>query len=71
MNLVTIHTAVSFGEAEVIRSRLEAAGFEPVLQNEISAFNSMAEGGVRIQVPEEEAEDAKALLAAGEAPPAE
>ena len=70
MKLVTIQTTFSLGQAEVLSSRLEAAGFHPILQNELSAFNAMAEGGVRVQVPEEEAEEAKALLAAGE-PPAE
>jgi hypothetical protein len=70
MNLVTIHTAVSLGQAEVVRSRLETAGFHPTVQNELSALPSMIEGGVRVQVPEEEAKDAQALLTA-EGPPAE
>jgi hypothetical protein len=70
MNLVTVHTAVSLGQAEVVRSRLETAGFHPTVQNELSALPSMIEGGVRVQVPEEEAKDAQALLAA-EGPPAE
>jgi hypothetical protein len=68
MKLVTVHTAVSLGQAEVVRSRLETAGFHPTVQNELSALPSMIEGGVRVQVPEEEADDAKALLAAGDAP---
>ena len=68
MKLVTIHTAVSLGQAEVVASRLETAGFHPTIQNELSALPSMIEGGVRVQVPDDEAEDAKALLTAGDAP---
>jgi len=68
MKLITVRTTVSLGEAEVVRSHLEAAGFHPTIQNELSAWPSMVEGGVRVQVPEDEAEDAKALLDAGDAP---
>lgn len=71
MKLVTIYNSVNLGDAEVIRSRLEVAGFHPVVQNELSALPSMIEGGARVQVPEDEAEDAKALLATGDAPTAE
>ncbi len=68
MNLVTVFTTFSLGEAEMIRSRLDAADFHPVIKQEYSALNSMAEGGVRVQVPEDEAESAKELLASGETP---
>lgn len=68
MNLVTVFTTFSLGEAEMIRSRLDAADFHPVIKQEYSALNSMAEGGVRVQVPEDEAESAKELLESGETP---
>ena len=67
MKLVTVFTTFSLGEAEMIRSRLDAADFHPVIKQEYSALNSMAEGGIRIEVPEDEAENAKELLASGDA----
>ena len=66
MKLVNVFTTFSLGEAEAIRSRLDAAGFHTVVQHELSALNSMAEGGVRVQVPDDEADAAKELLASAD-----
>jgi len=72
MELVTVFTAFSPAEAQLVRSRLDAAGFYAVVMHELSALSmdgySMAAGGIRVQVPEEEAADARELLAAGDAP---
>ena len=68
MKLVTVFSAVNPAEAEVARSRLDAAHFHPVVVNELSAFVMgfySTALPVRVQVPEDEAEDAKQLLAAG------
>ncbi len=68
MKLVTVFTAFSPAEAQLIRSRLEASNFHAVVTHELSALSldgySMAAGGILVQVPEEEGADAKELLAA-------
>jgi hypothetical protein len=73
MSLVTVYTSFSPAEAQLIRSRLEASSFHAVVMHELSALSidgySMAVGGIRVQVPEEEASDARDLLGAGEVPP--
>jgi hypothetical protein len=70
MSLVTVFTSFSPAEAQLIRSRLDAAQFHAVVTHELSALSldgySMAAGGILVQVPEEEAADARELLAAGE-----
>lgn len=67
MKLVTVFTAFSPADAQLIRSRLEASNFHAVVTHELSALSldgySMAAGGILVQVPEEEAADAKELLA--------
>ena len=75
MELVTVFTTFSPGEAQLVRSRLEAAGFVAEVTHELSALSmdgySMAAGGVRVQVPSEQAEEARALIAqSGSAPEA-
>jgi Putative prokaryotic signal transducing protein len=66
MSPTTIFKAFNPAEAQLVRSRLEAAGFHPFVADELSAFSidgySMAVGGIRVQVPESEAADAKEFL---------
>ena len=66
MNLVTVFTAFSPAEAQLVRSRLEAAEFHPFVTDELSALSiegySLAAGGIRVQVPESEAADAREFL---------
>jgi len=65
MNLVTVFSAFNPAEAEVIRSRLEASDFHPVIQhdNPSTTFGYGTKvGGVLVQVPEDEAADAKEFL---------
>ncbi len=68
MALVTVFTAFNPAEAQLVRSRLEAAQFHAVVSHELSALSmdgyALAAGGILVQVPEAEAADAKALLAA-------
>ena len=68
MSLVTVATAFNPAEAQVKRSRLEAAGFHAVVTHELSALSmdgyALAAGGILVQVPENEAADAKELLSA-------
>ena len=64
--LVTIHTAFNPADAHLVRSRLEAAQFHPVIAHELSALSmdgyALAAGGILVQVPEDEAEEAKIFL---------
>ncbi len=68
MKLVTVYTAFNPAAAQLIRSRLEASEFHPVVQHELSALSldgyAMAAGGILVQVPEDEADDAAQLIAA-------
>ena len=71
--MVTVFNSFSPAEAQLIRSRLEAAGFHPEVINELAALSgegySMATGGIRVQVPYSEAVDVKELLDAERNPP--
>ena len=66
MSPTTIFKALNPAEAQLVRSRLEAAGFHPFVADELSALSidgySLATGGIRVQVPESEADEAKAFL---------
>jgi hypothetical protein len=70
MKLTTVHTSFNPADAQVVRSRLEAAEFHPVVTNELSALRldgyALAAGGILVQVPEEEAAEAREFLAASE-----
>jgi hypothetical protein len=72
MKLVTVHTAFNPADAELVRSRLEAAEFNVSVKNEIAATAiegyGLTVGGIQVQVPDDEADDARALL---NAPPIE
>ena len=71
MDFATVFTALSPADAQIVRSRLEAAGFHPFVTGELSALSmdgySLTTGGIRVQVPEAEAAEAKDFL---DAPPA-
>ena len=70
MDFATVFTALSPADAQLVCSRLEAAGFHPFVKDELSALSmdgySLATGGIRVQVPEAEAPEAKEFL---DAPP--
>ena len=73
MELVTIFTAFNPAEAQLVRSRLDAAQFHPVVKNEISALSldgyALAAGGIQVQVPEDEAAEAREFLNSSESLP--
>ena len=73
MSLVTIFKAFNPADAHLVRSRLDAAGFQAIVADELAALSmdgyAMATGGIRVPVPSEEAEEARAFLDAGETPP--
>ena len=68
MPLVTVSSAFNPADAQLVRSRLEAAGFHAVVTHELSALSldgyALAAGGILVQVPAEEAADAREFLAA-------
>ena len=72
MKLVTVFSTFSSAEAQLIRSRLDAAEFMAVVTHELASLSldgyAMAAGGILVQVPEDQAADARALI---EAPPSE
>jgi len=73
MQLVTISRAFNPAEAHLVRSRLEAAGFHPIVTHELASLGlegyAMAAGGILVQVPDDEEAEAKNFLAAD--PPAD
>lgn len=73
MEMVTVFTAFNPAEAQLVRSRLEVAEFHAEVKNEISALSmdgyGITVGGILVQVPEDEAEEAKEFLNSSESLP--
>jgi len=69
MDMVTVRICFNPAEAQLLASRLRAEGLMVYLhgENAAHAFEgyAMGIGGIRIQVPENQVEDAKALLDLG------
>jgi hypothetical protein len=72
MKLVTVFQSFSAAEAQLARSRLEAANFQAFVAHELASLSidgySMATGGILVQVPEDQADNARELLNAPESP---
>jgi hypothetical protein len=66
VQLVTVFTAFNPAEAQLIRSRLEAAGILAFVADELAALSmdgyALAAGGIRVQVPEVDAAAALDLI---------
>ena len=66
MTLETIFSSFNSAEAQMISARLEAAGFNPSVTDEIASMSmegySMATGGIRIKVPDAEKDAARRLV---------
>ena len=66
MALVTVYRTFSSADAHVVRSRLEASDLHATVNNELAALSmdgySMATGGIEVQVPAEEVEEARELI---------
>ncbi|MFN7138909.1 MAG: putative signal transducing protein [Limisphaerales bacterium] len=65
MDFVTIYKTLNSADADLVRAQLEAAGFQAEIATEFATLELAAPttaGGIRIQVPEDQAADAKALL---------
>jgi hypothetical protein len=67
MDFETVFTGFNPAEAQLVCSRLEAAEFHPFVKDEYAALGmegyALSVGGIKVQVPTEEAEDARAFLA--------
>ncbi len=65
MELITVFTAFNSAEAQLVRSRLEAAGIPAFVHDELAALSidgyALAAGGIKVQVPEVHAEEAREL----------
>jgi hypothetical protein len=63
MEPVVVFRTFDLAEAQVVRSRLQGAGLTADVEHENSAANfDVAGGGVRVVVPAEQVNDARALL---------
>jgi hypothetical protein len=66
MGLVTVFNTFNPGEAQLIRSMLDAASLHPFVKHELSSLSmdgyAMASGGIEVQVPDEEAAMARELI---------
>jgi len=66
MKPVTLYKALNPADAQLVRSRLEAAGFHPFVADEAAALSmdgyALAAGGIRVQVPESEYAAAREFL---------
>jgi hypothetical protein len=66
MEPVVVFRTFDLGEAQLIRSRLEAAGIDATLTHENSATNmDVTSGGVRLVVRPEQADEARELIESG------
>ncbi|MCS7091109.1 MAG: DUF2007 domain-containing protein [Verrucomicrobiota bacterium] len=66
MKLVALLRCLQPAEAHLARARLEAAGFHPRIAHEDAALSvagyALAAGGILVQVPESEFDEAQAFL---------
>ena len=65
MEMITLSTELNATEADMKFSRLEAAGFHPFISQMASAIwlgTAIATGGILVQVPEDEAAEAREFL---------
>jgi len=72
VELITVSRAFNPADAQLVRSRLEAAGFHAAVMHELSSLSldgyALAAGGILVQVPDAEAADAKEFIAAASPP---
>ena len=65
--MVTVRCCFNSADAQLVRSLLEASGLHPNVLHELSSLSldgyALAAGGILVQVPDDEAELAKAILA--------
>ena len=66
MRPVTVYKALNPADAQLVYSRLDAAGFHPFVADEMAALSmegyALAAGGIRVQLPESEFAEAREFL---------
>jgi hypothetical protein len=62
MEFVTVYTTLNPADAELIRGQLESANLTVNVKNEDVVLGVETSGGVLLQVPEDQADEARALL---------
>ena len=66
MKLVTVYRTFSPADAQLVRSRLEAADLQATVMHELSALSmegySLSTGGICVQVPDDQAEEAREII---------
>jgi hypothetical protein len=66
MDRVTVFSPFSGPEAQLVCAQLRTVGFQATVEGETAAFSmegySLATGGIRVQVLENEYDDARALI---------
>ena len=74
MTLTTVYRTFSSGDAHLVCSRLEASNLQATVAHELSALSmegyALAAGGILVQVPEEQAEEAREIIKLRDEPPA-
>lgn len=66
MRLIEVYNTFSPADAHLVCSSLQSAGFAAQVTNEIASLSlegyALASGGIRVLVPEEEFEEARAFI---------
>lgn len=66
MEPVTVHRSFSPADAHLVCARLEAAGFTASVVHELASLSlegyAMAAGGIQVQVPPDQVQDAREFL---------
>lgn len=66
MSLVAVYTAFNSADAHLVRSLLEAANIPAMINNELASLSmagyTQGAGGVTVEVPEDRAAEARALI---------
>jgi hypothetical protein len=72
MSLVTVYRTFSSGDAHLVCSRLDAANLQATVAHELAALSmdgyALAAGGIRVEVPEDQAEEAREIIQTREQP---
>jgi hypothetical protein len=73
MKLITVYQTFSSADAQLIHSLLDASNLHAIVANELSALSidgyAMASGGIQVQVPEDEVEEARELIESKQSEP--
>ena len=66
MQLATVYRTFNVADAHLVRSRLEASNLQATVAHELAALSlegyAVAAGGILVQVPEDQAQEAKEII---------